>query len=111
MFLRAGAIALLLVVWCYRAAARMIPTAPDQLVSLTITGTLDFRLGASDGPEHVVHLDEGMVIDRGGKGIRRNGHSHERRPLRRETVSGALSGAKRGVRKMHLSCPARAKSS
>jgi hypothetical protein len=33
-------------------------------------GTLDFRMDDSDGPEHIVHLDEGTVIERDGTGRR-----------------------------------------
>lgn len=44
--------------------------ATDELVAMRIQGTLDFRLDASDGPEHVVHLNEGTVIDRDGAGTR-----------------------------------------
>lgn len=42
----------------------------DELVGLTIQATLDFRMDESDGPEHIVRLDEGITIDQSGSGIR-----------------------------------------
>jgi len=42
----------------------------DQLVRLEIEGTLDFRMDETDGPEHIVELDEAVTIDDDGSGTR-----------------------------------------
>jgi hypothetical protein len=45
-------------------------SSSDELVRLHFEDTLDFRMDPGDGPEHIVHYDETIAIDRDSSGTR-----------------------------------------